>query len=86
MCLARFLNIGTEFSAHKNIPITSAFVEVRKNLDYNPLTRRMSELAQALSFFKTAVPEGEEDMAGASGVRAAKAPAHPIGYDYLPRE
>ena len=62
MCLARFLNIGMEFSAHKNIPITSAFIEVRKNLEYNPLTRRMSELAQTLSFFKTALPEGEEDM------------------------
>ena len=62
MCLARFLNIGMEFSSHKNIPITSAFIEVRKNLEYNPLTRRMSELAQTLSFFKTALPEGEQDM------------------------
>ena len=45
MCLARFLNIGMDLSSNRNISITSAFTEVRQNLEYNPLTRRMSELA-----------------------------------------
>ena len=62
MCLARFLNIDMDLNVNRNISITSAFTEVRVNTNYNPLTRRMSELAQTLSFFKTAIPDEEKDM------------------------
>ena len=43
MCLARFLNLGMDFGSFKNISITSAFTEVRKNTSYDSLAKRVAE-------------------------------------------